>query len=186
MQSQVSKTIYTIGHSTRDLPEFLDLLKLHGIRALADVRRFPGSRRFPHFGQDALSRSLAGHGIAYRWFEMLGGRRSVKGLSPQNSGWQVKAFHAYADYMQTDAFKTTLAELEQLAAERPTAYMCAEALWTRCHRRLISDALLVRGWRVLHVTSRLEPKAHELTAFAKEKNGDLSYPALKAQPSLFD
>jgi uncharacterized protein (DUF488 family) len=172
------KTIFTIGHSTHPLEEFLAMLCAHRILVLADVRSFPGSRKFPHFGKDALQAAVEGEGLEYRWFKDLGGRRSTKNLSLQNSAWQVAAFHAYADYAQTEPFQTALIELEKVARKRRTAYMCAEALWTRCHRRIISDVLTARGWTVQHIMSakRLEP--HHLAEFARVEKGCVTYPSL--------
>jgi uncharacterized protein (DUF488 family) len=179
--------IFTVGHSTREFLNFAALLEAHGIQCIADVRRFPGSRRYPQFGQEALKKALLETGIKYHWFEALGGRRSVKNLSPENDAWQVKAFHAYADYLQTPEFQRALDKLEQLARRSRTAYMCAEAMWTRCHRRLISDALVTRGWHVFHITAKNAPKAHELTPFARVRRGRLTYPSTEAkQPLLFE
>jgi uncharacterized protein (DUF488 family) len=173
------KQIYTIGHSTRALEEFLRLLNAHGILAVADVRSFPGSRKYPHFGQAALKASLENVGIAYHWFKDLGGRRSTKNLSPPtlNGAWQVDAFHAYADYAQTEPFRNALEALEQLARLQPTAYLCAEAQWTRCHRRIISDALIARGWEVFHIMSARRAEPHQLAEFARAEDGTVTYPA---------
>jgi len=144
----------TIGHSTHPIDRFLDLLDGAGAEAVADVRRFPGSRRHPQFGADALRASLAAVGIAYEPFgEELGGRRRSERRSASPSPWRNASFAAYAEHTETQEFARGLARLEDLARERRTAVMCAEAQWWRCHRRLIADALVARGWRVLHLGS---------------------------------
>jgi len=179
------KQIFTVGHSTRTLDEFIALLQAHGIETLADIRRFPGSRRHPQFGKDSLRDSIADAGIAYHWLEALGGRRSVKNLSTENSGWRVKAFHAYADYTRTPEFQKALSLLEGLAGKQRTAYMCAEAQWTQCHRRLVSDALLARGWKVFHITSKTRAEEHHLPDFARRTGALVTYPGSPDEPTLF-
>jgi uncharacterized protein (DUF488 family) len=171
-----ARRAFTIGHSTHALDAFLALLARHGVRGIADVRRFPGSRRHPHFSREALAGALAPRGIAYSHLEALGGRRSVAPGSP-NGGWENAAFQGYADHMASPAFATGLAELEALAAAAPTAVMCAEALWWQCHRRLVSDALVARGWAVDHIGPDGRLTTHELTAFATVADGRLTYPA---------
>jgi uncharacterized protein (DUF488 family) len=171
-----ARRAFTIGHSTHALAAFAALLGRHGVRQVADVRRFPGSRRNPQFAREALADGLAGHGIGYAHLEALGGRRSVTRGSP-NDGWENAAFRGYADHMATAAFAAGLAELEALAAAEPTAVMCAEALWWQCHRRLVSDALVVRGWTVDHIGSDGELAAHALTPFAAVDGEALTYPA---------
>jgi uncharacterized protein (DUF488 family) len=168
--------ILTVGHSTHELPELVALLRRHGVELVADVRRFPGSRRMPRFDSDALERSLATEGIRYEHLEALGGRRVPRG-DERNSGWRDGGFRGYADHMATDDFASGLARLEALGRKQRGAVMCAEAQWTRCHRRLLSDALLARGWRVLHIGSRGGVEEHELTPFARVRSGQLSYPA---------
>jgi uncharacterized protein (DUF488 family) len=143
-------TIWTIGHSTRTLQEFLDMLSGYRIEAIADVRRFPGSRRYPHFAGEALATTLPTHGIAYRWMPKLGGRRKVQPGSP-NTAWRNASFQGYADYTATAEFAEGLAELLRLAATRRTALMCAEAVWWHCHRSLIADVLKLRGIEVIHI-----------------------------------
>ncbi len=169
-------TIYTIGHSTRSSEEVLVLLREPGVALVADVRAFPSSRRHPQFNQGALAEWLAAARIGYRHMPGLGGRRSPVPGSP-NGGWHERAFQGYADHMRSDEFQDALAELETAARATPTAIMCAEAVWWRCHRRLISDALVARGWRVEHLGLDGRPVAHELTAFALVgPDGSLSYP----------
>jgi uncharacterized protein (DUF488 family) len=169
------KTIHTIGHSTRALETFLALLKTHGIDLLVDVRRWPSSRRFPHFGQEKLAASLAPEGMGYLWRGDLGGYRTPASDSP-NTAWRTGAFRAYADFMLTPDFHRIMEELQGLAATRRIAVMCAEALPTRCHRQLLADAFLVRGWSVRHIfEDRCEE--HELPPFARRSGTRILYPA---------
>jgi uncharacterized protein (DUF488 family) len=170
----MSDRIYGIGHGNRTLDELVEALRAHSISQLADVRSFPGSRRNPQFGREELERSLTANGIAYRWMKDLGGRRRFRADSP-HTGWRVEGFRAYADYMDTPAFATALDELIQLARKAPTAYMCAERLWWQCHRRLISDALTVRGLEVLHILDAHKIDRHGLTDFLRVENGRLLY-----------
>ena len=152
------------------------LVRGAGGEAIADVRRFPGSRRHPHFASEALAASLPEHGLAYDHIPELGGRRKRVEGSP-NGGWEHPAFQGYADHMASEEFARGLSALEDLARGRPTAYMCSEGPWWRCHRRLVSDALLVRGWEVVHVMPDGRPVAHELTPFAVVgEGGALTYP----------
>lgn len=167
-------SLWTIGHSTRTIDEFLALLKGAGVEALADVRRFPGSRRLPHFGQDALAGSLADAGIVYEHFPELGGRRRPRPDSP-NTAWRDQGFRGYADYMTTDEFRVGVARLLELAGQKPTAFMCAEALWWQCHRGLIADYLKVRGHEVLHIMGGGKIELHPYTTAAKIVDGALSY-----------
>jgi uncharacterized protein (DUF488 family) len=168
--------IFTVGHSTHELDELVDLLRGHGVELLVDVRQYPRSRRVPQFNVEALERSLPERGIEYLHMRELGGRRRPVPGSV-NDGWENEQFRGYADYMATAQFQGALARLEELARRRPTAVMCAEANWWRCHRRLVSDALVVRGWRVLHIGSDGRVTQHELTPFAVVDNGRLTYPA---------
>ncbi len=172
-----TKRIWTVGHSNREPEDFLDLLVGAGIVQIADVRRFPGSRRQPHFGADALQASLAERGIAYAHLPALGGRRGTPAEGSPNTGWRVASFAAYADYMATEAFREGVERVEALAAERRTAMMCSEAVPWRCHRRLIADTLLVRGWKVLDVIGPGRVDPHALTDFACVRDGALIYPA---------
>jgi len=170
------KTLYTIGHSTRTIEEFLDLLQAHHIQEVVDVRTVPRSRRNPQFGQDRLPPALAPAGMAYTHLKSLGGLRHPASDSI-NLGWQNPSFRGYADYMATPEFQQGLQDLEDRAAKKTVAIMCAEALWWRCHRSLIADALAVQGWQVLHIQSRKTAKLHELTSFLKIIDGKLTYPA---------
>jgi uncharacterized protein (DUF488 family) len=167
-------TVWTIGHSTRGIEEFLALLKENEIKALADVRRFPGSRRHPQFGQEQLMDSLKRSGIDYVHFPHLGGRRPVLPNSV-NTAWRNAAFRGYADYMATPAFADGIKELVDLAHNKATAVMCAEALWWQCHRGLISDYLKVRNWKVLHILGPGKTEEHPYTSAARIVNGKLSY-----------
>ncbi len=189
-------SVFTVGHSNRPLADFLALLAENGIEHLADVRRFPGSRRYPHFGRDTLPASLAEATIAYTHFPALGGRRkslprpsgegrvegALSNASP-NSAWRVAAFAAYADYMLTDDFKSAFAELRSLAERSRTAIMCAEALPWQCHRRLIADQFLATGWQVFDIIGPHNTKPHELPPFAKIVDAQVTYPGV---PTLFD
>ena len=175
-------TLYTVGHSTRSLEDFVALLKGHGVAAVADVRRFPKSRKYPHFNDDALAVSLRAAGLGYAPVLALGGRRRTSADSP-NTGWRNEGFRGYADYMLTPAFEQGLSQLAALAAETPTAMMCAEAVPWRCHRSLVADAMLVRGWRVLDITGNAAPSPHKLTKFAKVDGTRITYPTAEVEPS---
>jgi uncharacterized protein (DUF488 family) len=169
--------LFTIGHSTHSLEQFLALLRLHSVVSLADVRRHPGSRRLPWFG----SESLAGAWPGYVHAPELGGRRSRRPGSP-NTGWDVAAFGGYADHMESGEFRSGLARL--LALSPPVAIMCAEGNWWQCHRRLIADALTARGYQVLHIARDGATTEHELTPFAVVETGDpprLTYPPQQLQ-----
>ena len=175
------RVIYTVGHSTRSADELLALLQDAGVRELVDVRRFPASRRHPQHNRGALEGSLAAAGIAYRFLgESLGGRvpQRVPTAASRNNGWNVPAFRYYADAMPAPEFQGGLARLEADARQRPTAVLCAERLWWQCHRRLIADALTVRGWTVVHLLEPGKSQEHRLTEFARVEDGALIYPAL--------
>lgn len=174
-------TLWTIGHSTRGLDEFIALLKQNDIETLTDVRHFPGSRKYPHFNVEPLRNTLRDAGIDYQPFTELGGRRKVRPDSP-NSAWRSEAFRGYADYMQTDAFRTGIERLKTLARTKRTSIMCAEAVWWRCHRGLISDVFKVNGTRVLHITGSSPPQEHPYTAAAHVVDGHLDYSG--GQPTL--
>lgn len=166
--------VWTIGHSTRTIETFIEALTSHGIQALADVRRFPGSRRYPHFNQTPLAESLAVAGIAYHHLPELGGRREPRPDSP-NLAWRNAAFRGYADYMDTDAFRAGIERLLEIARHRPAAMMCAEAVWWRCHRALIADYLKSNGVEVIHIADASRSEPHPYTSAAKIVDGKLSY-----------
>jgi uncharacterized protein (DUF488 family) len=168
--------LWTIGHSTRPLEEFLAVLAHYEIQAIADVRRFPGSRRQPQFGQDALSDALATRGIAYQWLPALGGRRRPRPDSP-NTAWRNVSFRGYADHIESEEFAEGFAKLLELAGRLRTALLCAELLWWRCHRALIADVLCVRGMEVLHIRDERNATPHPYTSAAHVTNGQLSYAA---------
>lgn len=170
-------TILTVGHSTRRLPEFLGLLRAHGVELLVDVRRYPASRRHPHFGREALAAALAEAGLGYRHEEALGGRRSGRPDSP-NGAWRNAGFRAYADYAATEDFRDALERLEAAARSRATSVMCAEAVPWRCHRRILADHLVARGHGVRHILGPERAPAHELHPRARPaEDGTLIYPA---------
>jgi uncharacterized protein (DUF488 family) len=174
------RALFTIGHSNQPLESFLGLLKTHDIRLLADIRRYPGSRKWPWFGRDTLPKSLKAQGIAYRHFPELGGRRKPGPDSP-NDAWRVPQFQAYADYMATPGFRAALDDLLALLPDGPVAVMCAEVLPWRCHRNLLSDSVLVRGIPVFHIMGNGSLRPHALPEFAKvdrrAKPPRLTYPA---------
>lgn len=174
------ESLWTIGHSTRSLEEFIELLRTNEIELLADVRHFPGSRKVPHFNVEPLRDGLHASGIDYAAFTELGGRRKVQPDSP-NTAWRHPAFRGYADYMQTDAFHEGIERLKALACARRTAIMCAEAVWWRCHRSLISDLFKLHGTRVLHITGPGTPREHPYTSAARIVGGQLDYTATQAQ-----
>lgn len=166
--------IWTIGHSTRNLDVFLGLLGQYDIQAIADVRRFPGSRRNPQYSSAPLEQSLAEHGIAYRWFPALGGRRKPRPDSV-NIAWRNASFRGYADYMGEDEFAQALSTLIDFCSCQRTALMCAEALWWRCHRALIADVLSARGFGVVHILDGDHAVLHPYTAPARVVDGRVSY-----------
>ena len=168
--------IWTVGHSTHSLDAFVELLTEHGIALLADIRTVPKSRRHPHFDTDALARSLPDRGMAYVHLPRLGGWRRAAADSP-NGGWRNESFRGYADYAMGDEFAKGLAQLRELAAAQPVAMMCSEALWWRCHRRLVADRLVVAGDTVCHIGSDGRASAHQLTSFAMVgADGQVTYP----------
>jgi uncharacterized protein (DUF488 family) len=173
-------TIFTIGHSKHELGDFLELLHGQEIGRLADVRRYPSSRRMPWFNRPVLARSLDEAGVAYEHFEALGGRRAPLPGSP-NGGWRVGQFQGYADHMASDEFQAGLERLLAGATERRAAVMCAEAQWVKCHRRLLSDVLVARGHEVLHIDARGATSPHELTEFALVDGERVTYPPLQPQ-----
>jgi uncharacterized protein (DUF488 family) len=168
-------SIHTIGHSTRTLEEFETLLERFGVQRLVDVRTVPRSRHVPHFNTDHLARALALRKIDYRHRKLLGGLRKPANDSI-NLGWRNSGFRGFADHMQTEEFRTGIAELQTLAAEQKTAIMCAEAVPWRCHRSLIADALVVRDWEVEHILSLTSAQPHQLTPFAAVEGERITYP----------
>jgi uncharacterized protein (DUF488 family) len=172
--NEATLTIWTIGHSTRSLEEFLDLLAAHAIEAVADVRRFAGSRRYPHFGQKALRKALTDIGVTYVALPDLGGRRRPRPDS-HNTVWHNESFRGYADYMETQAFSAAIGQLLELAHRRRTAILCAEAVWWRCHRALIADYLKARGVCVRHIVDAKKAEVHPYTSAARLHHGELSY-----------
>jgi uncharacterized protein (DUF488 family) len=166
--------IYTIGHSTRPLAQFLELLGALAVRRLVDIRTVPRSRHNPQFDRDALDAACRGAGVEYVHLKELGGLRRPRADSP-NTGWRNLSFRGYADHMQTPAFKEGLGRLEAIASGDPTAILCAEAVPWRCHRSLVADALTVRGWTVEHLLAPGHSRRHELTPFLRVVDGDLVY-----------
>jgi uncharacterized protein (DUF488 family) len=170
--------IFSIGHSTHSIDEFIGLLSRHAIALLADIRRFPGSRKFPHFNRDRLATTLPEAGIEYRWFEALGGRRGkAKTGSTTNLGLRNESFRNYADYMPTPEFVVAIDELLQAAGDKPTAIMCSEGLYWRCHRRLVSDYLLARGIVVEHILPSGKLQPHTMTEGGRITGGVPTYPS---------
>jgi uncharacterized protein (DUF488 family) len=167
--------IWTIGHSTREIDVFISLLEENGIKLLADVRSLPGSKRYPQFNREALAESLNAHGIRYEHFPELGGRRKPKADS-RNMAWRNASFRGYADYMETEQFHKGIERLLALTREaEPTAMMCAEAVWWRCHRALISDYLKARGIEVMNILDANKTEPHPFTSAAHLIDGTLSY-----------
>jgi uncharacterized protein (DUF488 family) len=167
--------IWTIGHSTRSIDGFVTLLEDNGIRLLADVRSWPGSKRYPQFNREALAESLNAHGIRYEHFPELGGRRKPNADS-HNTAWRNASFRGYGDHMETEEFQEGVERLLALAREAgPIAIMCAEAVWWRCHRSLISDYLKARALEVMHILGANKIEPHPYTSAARIVNGELSY-----------
>ncbi len=175
----MAETVWTIGHSTRSLEEFLELLSANRIEAVADVRRYPGSRRWPHFAREALEFELENRDLLYMWFPELGGRRTPRPDSP-NTAWRSAAFRGYADYMATEAFAGGLERLVNLASGLRTAILCAESVWWRCHRGLIADVLRWLQFEVIHILGPGSTRPHPYTAAARIVRGRLSYSAAGA------
>jgi uncharacterized protein (DUF488 family) len=174
--------LFTIGHSTHLLDRFLALLTGHRIEALVDIRRFPGSRKHPQFNQDDLSSALQKAGIEYHWLEALGGRRGKRrnGSATVNLGLQNAGFRNYADYMLTEEFREGVGKLLEVARQKRTAIMCAEGLFWRCHRRLVSDFLIASGVPVQHIMPTGELRPHKLTSGAVIEDGQVTYPGEKS------
>ena len=183
----MASTIWTIGHSTRPIEAFIELLKAHSIQQLMDVRTIPRSRHNPQFNTDTLAKSLKQVGLSYVHLPHLGGLRKAKKDSI-NVGWRNASFRGYADYMQTEEFHRALEELMASGTDTRAAVMCAEAVPWRCHRSLIADALLVRQWEVQHILSPTDATRHQLTSFARIADSQLRYPKpdeLSSTPRLF-
>lgn len=174
-----SNEIWTIGHSNKPLEVFLTLLRSQRIEVLADVRRFPGSRRYPHFNSEQLSTALGEVEIEYAHFPELGGRRPAQKNSP-NDAWRNDAFRGYADYMMTGEFGAGIDRLLQSATKKRAVIMCAEVLWWQCHRSLIADFLKAREWQVWHILSESKVEEHPYTSAARIVNGQLNYSAPSA------
>jgi uncharacterized protein (DUF488 family) len=167
--------IWTIGHSTRTIEEFIAALQANGIKLVADVRLLPGSRRYPQFNKEALAKSLADHAIGYEHFPELGGRRKPRRDS-RNTAWRNDAFRGYADHMETAEFANGIARLQQMAdRDGATAIMCAEAVWWRCHRSLIADYLKAQGVEVIHILDANKIDPHPFTSAANIVDGKLDY-----------
>jgi uncharacterized protein (DUF488 family) len=168
-------TLYTIGHSTRPLEDLIETLQAHTIQTLVDIRAFPMSRRLPQFNRESLEKSLPAAGIGYVWMKALGGyRKKIREDSP-HIGLRNPSFRNYADYMLTPEFESAMAELIALAEESRTAYMCAERVYFRCHRMLVSDRLVAHGHEVMHIDGTGPVKPHRLSAEARMINGELIY-----------
>ena len=175
-------TLWTIGHSTHPLEEFLALLAQHGIEALVDIRRFPGSRKHPHFNRDNLAAALPKSGVEYHWLEALGGRRHKQRDESPNVGLENRGFRNYADYMLTDEFWEGVKRLREIARQKRAAILCAEGLFWQCHRRLVSDFLVASGVTVQHIMPSGELRPHKLTKGAVVEGGRVTYPG---ERSLF-
>jgi uncharacterized protein (DUF488 family) len=170
-------TIWTVGHSTRTGEKFGEILLAHEIKVLVDVRSFPGSRRYPQFNREQLAESLSEIGIEYRHEPRLGGRRTPR-VDSHNTAWKNASFRAYADHMETETFRSGVEELLEVAANKRTAVMCAEAVWWRCHRSLIADYLKAEGHTVLHIIDQNKSEEHPFTSAARIVEGKLSYRGL--------
>ena len=166
--------IFTVGHSNRPLADFVAILGAHGISRILDVRRYPASRKWPHFDAAALAESLREAGIEYVGLPHLGGRRRPRPDSP-HVAWRDDSFRGFADFMDTPEFAEGLAQLEGLASEMPSALLCAEALPWKCHRSLIADALVAHGWEARDVISEKEARPHRIPKFARLEGKRLIY-----------
>jgi uncharacterized protein (DUF488 family) len=169
-----NKTIWTIGHSTHSFEELVAMLHSFSIELIADIRSYPGSRKFPQFNKEVLEISLPQNKMQYVHLRNLGGRRKANPDS-KNTGWRNIAFRGYADYMETGVFKDGINELVKDAVKRRIAYMCSEAVWWRCHRSMISDYLKLQGWKVMHIMGIGKAEEHSYTAPARIVDGELNY-----------
>jgi len=167
-------TIYTIGHSTHSINDFISMLQSFGIKNLVDIRSLPGSRKFPQFNKESLEIVLPENKIKYIYMESLGGRRKVRKDS-KNNRWNNPSFRGYADYMETADFEKAIEALENIALQHPTTYMCSEAVWWRCHRSMVSDYLKAKGWKVLHIMAIGKAQEHTFTSPAKVTDTHVSY-----------
>jgi uncharacterized protein (DUF488 family) len=170
------KIIWTIGHSTRSMTEFIDILQSFDIQAVVDVRSYPGSRKYPQFNKDNLKKILPENQLIYLQIPQLGGRRKPR-IDSRNTMWRHDAFRGYADYMETRDFHEGIELLISEALTHRTSIMCAEAVWWRCHRSLISDYLKSTGWKVMHITGKSKQQEHPYSPAARIVNGKLSYTA---------
>ncbi len=179
----MKEPFFTAGHSTRSLPEFIALLRAGGIELIADVRTVPRSRRNPQYNADALPKILAEHSIGYEHLAALGGLKPAsKTIAPEtNNFWENESFHNYADYALTPAFRAGFERLLELGAKQRCAVMCAEAVWWRCHRRIIADYLLANGEKVFHLMDRDKIEEAAMTQAARKQNGGLAYPAAQGE-----
>lgn len=177
MVDSVPSPIYTIGHSTRSIDELVSVLRHYGIEQVVDVRTVPRSRKNPQFNRDELEHVLPKTGIGYAHMKDLGGLRKPLKDSP-NMGWENEGFRGFADYMQTPEFDAALSRLTEAAVRIPTAIMCAELLPWKCHRSLIADALLARGFEVIEIIGESDCRTHEMTSFAHVADSRITYPAV--------
>lgn len=178
---QEEKIVWTIGHSTHPIEKFISILQSFNIELIADVRTFPGSRKYPQFNKENLEVSLPSSSIRYIHLPQLGGRRKAR-IESKNTGWKNAAFRGYADYMDTEDFANGITALEHLAMQKRVAYMCSESVWWKCHRRLISDYLKMREWKVVHIMGENKGSEHVLTSPAHLVHGQLTY---EEQQTLF-
>ncbi len=169
-----AKIIWTIGHSTRPFEDFISLLTAFQINHVINIRRYPGSKRFPHYNKEILTSSLEKKGFKYTHLEALGGRRNPMPDSV-NTAWRVKGFRGYADYMQTSSFKNSILQLEKIALAELSVFMCTEAVWWSCHRSLVSDYLKVNGWTVMHIMGKDKTQEHPFTKAATVIEGSLHH-----------
>jgi uncharacterized protein (DUF488 family) len=173
-------SVYTIGHSPRELAEFLELLEIHGVDLIVDARKMPRSRTNPQFNGPELAEVLQSQGKAYTHLESLTGFRRGAKLVTQNA-WENKSFQAFASYMETLEFSAGIETLIDLASKKTAAIMCSEAVWWRCHRRMIADAMLARGWEVRHILSKSAASRHDFSKMARFDKGRVTYPAMPGQ-----
>lgn len=174
MNSSCKNTIYTIGHSTHSIEEFISMLQSFNIQILVDVRSLPGSRKFPQFNAENLKISLKENNIQYIYMKNLGGRRKLDKDS-KNDLWRNPSFRSYADYMETPEFEKAVHELEEIACHQTVAYMCAEAVWWRCHRSMISDYLKAKSWKVMHIMAEGKATEHPYTSPARIEGDQVHY-----------